>query len=195
MPPLPNANSGSSYPPVPNQPFGVGAGYPPVQQQFHHSNPNYPQQSQFPTPGVGFGSGYPPMPNAPQAGGYPQQQMPTAYPSAQPPAAGYPSQTNQSYPYSQGYSGHAGFQQSSSSSTPSYGYPSMVSVFNEMKGHIKDTRKSKVCVCIISLHTLRIRIMLLFFMSDTKYLLISENTNNNNIIKASRSEKNHTINA
>lgn len=146
MPPLPNANSGSSYPPVPSQPFGTGAGYPPVHQQFHQSNPNpgYPPQSQFPTPGVGFGSGYPQMPHA---GGYPQQQMPPAYPSAQPPAAAFPTQTNNSYPSSQGYSGHAGFQQSSSSSTPSYGYPSMVNVFNAMQGHIKDTRKSKVCVC------------------------------------------------
>lgn len=180
MPPLPNANSGSPYPPVPSQPFGAGAGYPPVHQHFEHPNltPGYSPQSQFPTPSAG---------SMPHVGGYPQQQMPHAggYPQQQLPAA-YPNQTNNSYPSSQGYSGHAGFQQSSSS-TPSYGYPSMVNVFNEMQGHIKDTRKSKVCVCSSSHHAELIIIII---------IIMSENTNNNHIVISDKREKNtHTINA
>lgn len=148
MPPLPNTNS-SPYPSnqamPPGMPFGAGfappayppsstTGYPP--QQYPPLPNPYPSNN-MPNAGPigGYGSGancYPPNPMHANPS-YATQQIPN-----------YPPQTHFS---AQGYTGH-GYQQASTSAP---GYPNvnnMAACFSEMQGHIKDVRRSKVCVCV-----------------------------------------------
>lgn len=144
MPPLPNANA-SPYPSYPGQSMPMPS-YPTIPNQ---SMPAYPQQSQAPPFGAGFVAS---RPNAPPFGAGFAQQPSNQYPPSS--TTVYPSHPNQSHypnsnvlPSQQGYTGY-GYQQTQSSG-PSYPIVNnMAPSFSQMQGHIKDVRRSKVCVQI-----------------------------------------------
>lgn len=161
MPPLPNSNSSSPYPSYPNQ----------TNPSMPQPSP-YPRQqtAQYPAPygaahapygasqappygsapfgaGVGF---MPPQAPPPHTAGYPAMpSSTTVYPPPQSNAT-YPNQypsNSHNFPPQQGYSGY-GFQQVGPSTGPSYPIVNnMAPSFSQMQGHIKDVRRSKVCVC------------------------------------------------
>lgn len=144
MPPLPNANS-SPYPSYPSQ-SNPSMPMPSYPTQSNPSMPSYPRQQQAPPFGAGFVA---PQPNAPPFGGGYPPQMPNPYPTSS--TTVYPTIPNQSHipnsnilPHQQGYSGY-GYQQVPSSG-PSYPINNMAPSFSQMQGHIKDVRRSKVCV-------------------------------------------------
>lgn len=173
MPPNPGyPNQGAPYPP--------STGYPaqspyPHQSPFPSANPGYPHAVPYPNPNPNPGypvqnSGYPPVQQSsapfgagfyPNNPGYPPSHGGSTYPpiptpsstdNVYPPALphmGYPplSNTNTCYLPSQGYPGP---QQPISSGYPSAAASNIASCFAEMQSHIKDTKKSKVCLIFLS---------------------------------------------
>lgn len=148
-------SAGTGYPPSGAAPFG--AGYPPAAA-------------------VPFGGGYPPSATMPYAGAQPPPAtMPfgagfvatpsstTGYTQSQHypqlpnpctpniPNASYPKQQHyipQTHSSAQGYSGYC-YQQAPTSAPVHPGVSNMAASFAEMQGHIRDVRRSKVCVVCV----------------------------------------------
>lgn len=169
MPPLPNTNPSSPYPsypsqtnpsmpqpsPYPRQTMPYAAPYGGAQA---HPSPHHPYGGgggAMPSASAPFGAGVGFMPQQappPHQAGYPMPSSTTVYPPQSNATYHnhnqYPS-NSQNFPPQQGYSGYGFGQVGPSTGPPTYPIVNnMAPCFSQMQGHIKDVRRSKVCVCV-----------------------------------------------